>query len=385
MGITREIPRGGAMTQAPARRSIMMAFIDQAGWGGAELRPLAGDASSRSYVRLVRGAHTAMLMDQPRGAEMAACPPGASESDRRKLGYNAMARLAGPDCRPFAAVGHFLRGQGLSAPDTIAHDYANGFLLIEDLGDGRFADLIMSGQSERPLYETAIDVLAGLHSVRAPEVLPVPGGGDVALLPYDTLAMESEVHLLTEWFYPAATGRTLANDAQLAFSDAWRSALGQLEISEPVVVLRDYHAENLMWLEGRAGASRAGLLDFQDALAGSPAYDLISLTEDARRDVSAELGDAMTDRYVEHRRSLNSQFDEEAFRFAAALLATQRNTKIVGIFARLWKRDGKPRYTQFLPRMWGYLERDLSHPALGDLKGWFDKYIQREYRGTLGN
>ena len=385
MGITREIPGGGAMTQAPDRRSLMMTFIDEAGWSGAELRPLAGDASTRRYVRLVRGAHTAMLMDQPRGAEMPACPPGASQSDRRKLGYNAMARLAGPDCRPFAALSHFLRGQGLSAPDTIAHDYANGFLLIEDLGDGRFADLISSGQNERPLYETAIDVLAGLHSVRAPEVLPVPGGGDVSLLPYDTLAMETEVHLLTEWFYPAATGHTLANDALLAFSDAWRSALGQLKISDPVVVLRDFHAENLMWLENRAGASRAGLLDFQDALAGSPAYDLISLTEDARRDVSAELGDAMTRRYVKHRRSLSSQFDEEAFRFAAALLATQRNTKIVGIFARLWKRDGKPRYTQFLPRMWGYLERDLSHPALGDLKGWFDKYIQREYRGTLGN
>jgi N-acetylmuramate 1-kinase len=373
------------MTQDQTRHAPMMAFIDQAGWRGAELRPLAGDASTRRYVRLVRGSHSAMLMDQPRGVETLACPPGASEDERRQLGYNAMARLAGPDCRPFAALSDFLRRQNLSAPDIIAQDYENGFLLIEDLGDGRFADLILSGHNERPLYETAIDVLAELHQVRAPETLPVPGGGAVSLLRYDAVAMEAEVHLLTQWFYPAATGRVIESDALGAFGDAWRKALARLPARDPVVVLRDFHAENLMWLEHRSGVSRAGLLDFQDALAGSPAYDIISLTEDARRDVGIELADAMTRRYIDRRRSSSSQFDEEGFRFAAALLAAQRNTKIVGIFARLWKRDGKPRYTGFLPRMWGYLERDLSHPALGELKIWFDRHIPREYRGTLGN
>jgi aminoglycoside/choline kinase family phosphotransferase len=161
--------------------------------------------------------------------------------------------------------------------------------------------------------------------------------------------------------------------------------LAQLPTDKPVMVLRDYHAENLMWLDRRSGIARAGLLDFQDALAGSPAYDLISLVEDARRDVSVDLADAMTRRYVDLRRSADPRFDEEAFRFAAALLAAQRNTKIVGIFARLWKRDGKLRYTKFLPRMWGYLARDLSHPALGALKSWFDRHIPGAWRGTLGN
>ncbi len=368
------------------RQAQMTAFIEKAGWAGAELHPLTGDASTRRYVRLARRGGTAMLMDQPRGAETAACPPDASADERRKLGYNAMARLAGPDCRPFAAVAEHLRRLGLSAPEILAHDYANGFLLIEDLGDGRFADLIVDGEAERPLYETAIDTLLRLHQEAAPKRLAVPGAaGDVHLLGYDPVAMEAEVLLLPEWFYAAAAGKPLDASAREDYLAAWRPALARLPTENAVMVLRDYHAENLMWLPMRGGASRAGLLDFQDALAGSPAYDLISLTEDARRDVSVELADAMTRRYIAGRRASDAQFDEEAFRFAAALLAAQRNTKIVGIFARLWKRDGKPRYTQFLPRMWGYLARDLNHPALSPLKAWFDRHVPQAWRGTLGN
>ena len=367
------------------RADQMAAFIAKAGWGGAEQHPLTGDASTRRYVRLARRGATSMLMDQPRGAETAACPPGASGDERRKLGYNAMARLAGPDCRPFAAVSAHLRAQGLSAPEIIAHDYANGFLLIEDLGDGRFADLILGGEAERPLYETAIDTLVQLHQQRAPKTLRVPGADEVHLLAYDPVAMEAEVLLLTEWFYPAAAGKPIGEAARDDYVAAWRAALARLPTDSAVMVLRDYHAENLMWLAERPGPARAGLLDFQDALAGSPAYDLISLTEDARREVSVELAEAMTKRYIAARRAGNGAFDEEAFRFAAALLAAQRNTKIVGIFARLWKRDGKPRYTQYLPRMWGYLARDLNHPALSELKGWFDRHISSAWRGTLGN
>lgn len=367
------------------RAEQMQAFIAAAGWGGAELHPLAGDASTRRYVRLARRGHTAMLMDQPRGAETAACPPDASDAERRKLGYNAMARLAGPDCRPFAAVSAFLRKNGLSAPEILAHDYDAGFLLIEDFGDGRFADLIAGGKPERPYYEAAIDVLADFHRIQAPAALAVPGAGDVRLLGYDAVAMEAEVLLLSEWFYAAASGKPIGTAARDEFVGAWRQALGQLKTATPVVVLRDYHAENLMWLGERQGIARAGLLDFQDALAGSPAYDLISLTEDARREVSAELAGAMTARYIDLRRKADASFDEAGFRFAAALLAAQRNTKIVGIFSRLWKRDGKPRYTQYLPRMWGYLDRDLSHPALRELKAWFDRHIPREWRTTLGN
>ena len=368
-----------------ARQSQMLGFIEKAGWSGAELHPLTGDASTRRYVRLARRGHTAMLMDQPRGAEAAACPAEASADERRKLGYNAMARLAGPDCRPFAALSHYLRGRGFSAPEILAYDYDAGFLLIEDFGDGRFADLMAGGRAEPPFYETAIDALVELHAKPAPKTLDVPGAGACHLLGYDAAAMEAEVLLLPEWFVPAASGKTIAEDARAAFVAAWREALGHLKSSAPVVVLRDYHAENLMWLDDRAGIARAGMLDFQDALAGSPAYDLVSLLEDARRDVGVELADAMTRRYIGARKAREPGFDEQAFRFAAALLAAQRNTKIVGIFARLWKRDGKARYTKFLPRMWGYLERDLSHPALTTLRAWFDRHVPRTQRGTLGN
>ncbi|MCE9521416.1 MAG: phosphotransferase [Alphaproteobacteria bacterium] len=340
-----------------ARHGHMLRFIEHSGWAGAELQPLAGDASTRRYVRLVRNGRTAMLMDQPRGAETATCPPSASAQERRALGYNAMARLAGPDCRPFAALSHYLRGRGLSAPEVLAHDYELGFLLIEDFGDGRFADLIAGGRAERPLYEAAINALVDLHAQPAPSTLSVPGAGAVHLLGYDAVAMEAEVLLLPEWFIPAASGAPLSGEAREEYVAAWRGALAQLTERAPVVVLRDYHAENLMWMDQRTGIARAGLLDFQDALAGSPAYDLISLVEDARRDVSVDLAHAMTRLYIAARKSRETGFDEEAFRFAAALLAAQRNTKIVGIFARLWKRDGKPRYTAYLPRMWGYLDR----------------------------
>ena len=367
------------------REAQARAFLSRAGWNDAEVEALPGDASTRRYYRIRRGGTSLMLMDQPRGAETAACPPGATEAERIALGYNAMARLAGPDCRPFAAVSMFLRSAGLSAPEIIAHDYDQGFLLIEDYGTGRMADLITNGAPELPFYEAAVDALAHLHQTAAPSALPVPGDASKHLLGYDALAMLAEVRLLTEWFYPAATGNRLPADAQASFDAAWRSALAQLKVASPVIILRDYHAENIMWLPERSGVARAGLLDFQDALAGSPAYDLISLTEDARREVSPALAAAMTDRYVARRRADLASFDEEGFRFAAALLAAQRNTKIVGIFARLWKRDGKPRYTQYLPRMWRYLARDLSHPALSELRGWFDRHVPETYRGIPGN
>ena len=198
-------------TFSAARHDLMRQFVETAGWAGAELHPLIGDASSRRYVRLARRGHTAMLMDQPRGAETASCPPEASAEARRTLGYNAMARLAGPDCRPFAAVSQYLRGRGLSAPEILAHDYETGFLLIEDLGEGRFADLMAGGRAERPFYETAIDALVDLHAASAPRALSVPGAGEVHLLGYDAVAMEAEVLLLPDWFIPAASGAALGD------------------------------------------------------------------------------------------------------------------------------------------------------------------------------
>jgi len=365
------------------RKAQIDAFLTKAGWGKAERHPLPGDASTRRYIRIAERGKTAMLMDQPRGAETAAAPPGASDEQRRALGYNAIARLAGPDTRPFAALATHLKKSGLSAPDIIAHDYDQGFLLIEDFGDGRFADLMSGGSAAEPFYENAIDALLHLHRTPAPSALQVPSADALPLLAYDAMAMEIEVDLLPEWFYPAASGKKMSPDQRAEFLAIWRQAFTKLDLSKPVLVLRDYHAENLMWLDDRRGIARSGLLDFQDALAGSPAYDLISLTEDARREVAPELARKMTTRYMAGRKSADANFDVEKFKLAAALLAAQRNTKIVGIFSRLWKRDGKPRYTNYLPRMWRYLDRDLQHPELRDLKSWFDRTVPTEWRGTL--
>lgn len=358
------------------------AFLDHVGWADAERRPMPGDASTRRYIRLVHGPNAAMLLDQPQGAETAACPPDADEATRLKLGYNAVARLAGPNTRQFTAVAGALSGAGFSAPKVLAAHHARGLLLIEDLGDARYADIIAAGDAETPLYEAAVEVLARLHDLPAPQTMPVEGG-HAHLLPYDRLAMMAETELLPDWFFPAATGAPCPPAAREAYTRSWAAALASLSDLPPVLTHRDYHAENLMWLPDREGVARVGLLDFQDALAGPAAYDLVSLLEDARRDVSPELAEAMMTHYERLRARGGARFDTRAVRQDAAILAAQRNAKIIGIFARLWRRDGKPKYLGFLPRVWGYMARDLAHPAMAGLRGWFDAHIPPERRGAI--
>ena len=312
-----------------------------------------------------------MLMDQPQGAETPTAPPGASAEERRALGYNAVARLAGADCARFAAVADWLRGHGLAAPDIIAADHPQGFVILEDLGDALFADVLADGADERALYKAAVEVLAKIHAHDAPPAL----SPDKPLFDFDATALVAETDLLTEWFLPLALGRT-ATDAEVAEHRAlWRAALAGIGAARKVFVHRDYHAQNLLWLPQRDGVARVGLIDFQDAVAGSAAYDLISLTEDARRDVIPEIAEAATVHYLATMRAQGTPVEEAAFRREMAVMAAQRNAKIVGIFARLYKRDGKPRYLAYLPRVWGYLERDLAHPALADLRAWYDRVI----------
>jgi aminoglycoside/choline kinase family phosphotransferase len=365
------------------RAAEIDAFLSRVGWAHAAREPLLGDASTRRYIRLAHGANTAMLMDQPQGAETKACPPNASQAERMASGYNAVARLAGPDTGQFAGVAQRLLDMGLSAPRILAQDYPAGLLLIEDLGEARFADIILDGAPELPLYEAAIDTLAALHRHPAPDILPVPGAAQTHLLAYDTLAMRAEVALLTEWFFLAATGKPVQELAGREYLALWDDLLGKVRIGQPVMTLRDYHAENLMWLPERLGVARVGLLDFQDALAGPAAYDVISLLEDARRDVSPELAEAMMRRYERQRQDADARFDAGRFREEAAILSAQRNCKIIGIFARLWRRDSKPRYLAYLPRMWRYLQSDLAHPALSPIRGWFDTHVPQEWRGQL--
>ncbi|GMG82912.1 phosphotransferase [Paralimibaculum aggregatum] len=304
-------------------------FLDRAGWGAAALAPLAGDASARRYLRLAMGADRAVLMD---------APPAAGE-----------------DIRPFAAVTGWLRAAGLSAPEILAADAEAGLLLLEDLGDALLARVAAAESAAEPaLYAAAVDLLAA--------ALPTPPD---SLAPYDMAVLQREAGLALDW-YLAAGDVPPARDMRAEYEELLAEALATVAGARDTLVLRDYHAENLIWLPDRAGPARVGLLDYQDALAGHAAYDLVSLLEDARRDTAPELQAAMRARYLDARPDL----DRESFAAAYAALGAQRNLKIVGIFARLCLRDGKPRYLELIPRVWRHLARDLSHPALAPLADW---------------
>lgn len=359
------------------RTEAMLAFLARAGWGAAKHVPLPGDASTRRYIRLLLNGRPAMLMDQPQSAETPPAAANATPSERRALGYNAVARLAGADCARFVAVAHYLRAMGLSAPEIYAADPTNGFVLIEDLGNGLFADALTNGADERTLYLAAVEVLAKLHARPAPTLLPP----DKHLHAYDATALLAEVNLLAEWFFPVALGRHGSGAELEEHRELWRATLTPFLRTPPVFVHRDYHAQNLLWLPGRSNAARVGLIDFQDAVAGAKAYDLVSLIEDARRDVAPALGEAAAVHYLTAMREQGMPLDGAAFAEEMTVFAAQRNAKIVGIFARLFRRDGKPRYLSYLPRVWSYLNRDLEHPALAALKSWYDRAIPQDARG----
>jgi len=310
------------------------AFLADAGWDGAAIVPLAGDASFRRYFRVLDGGRRAVLMDAP--------PPHE-------------------DPRPFIAIAEHLLADGFAAPRILARDLEQGLVLIEDFGDLRVKEhLDEAPDAELAVYARAIDLLADLHTLPAADVPP-----------YDRAVYQREAGLLTEWYCPAI-GIDVDADG---YARAWDAVLPIVEqsASPTVTVLRDYHAENIMLIDGPASHG-LGLLDFQDALAGHPAYDLVSLLQDARRDVPVDVEAAMLAHY---KTVANPPADFDA---AYAVLGAQRNAKIIGIFTRLWKRDGKPRYLSYLPRMWSLLERDLQHPALAPVADWFAANIPADKR-----
>jgi N-acetylmuramate 1-kinase len=263
------------------------------------------------------------------------------------------------DPRPFISIARWLTDRGFAAPEILSEDLAEGLVLLQDFGDARLRETVDAApESELRLYEEAVDLLIRLGQHEAADIRP-----------YDLAEYQREAALLPEWYTPAVG---LEVDMQ-GYVDAWDAVLVPLLAGHtPVTVLRDYHAENIMLIEG---SESLGLLDFQDALAGHPAYDLVSLLQDARRDVAPELETAMLDRY----KRITGAGD--AFDIAYHVLGAQRNAKIVGIFTRLWKRDGKQRYPGLCPRVWGYLERDLRHPALKPVCDWFDANVPAEMRG----
>jgi aminoglycoside/choline kinase family phosphotransferase len=312
-------------------------FLNAHGWGGAAIRPLAGDASFRRYFRVHLQGRQAVLMDAPPDKE---------------------------DSRPFLSVGARLHALGFSAPQPLAVDLAQGLILLEDFGDDRVNPLLARQPGlETGIYETAVDILAELHRHPA---------GDVP--PYDQKELLREARLFPEWYLPAV-GVAEADGHDAAWAPLWPA----LFTHPPVMVLRDYHADNLMLLD-RPGLKRLGLLDYQDALAGHPAYDLASLLQDIRRVVSPALEAAMLDRYIAARLADDAAFDAAAFRTAYAILAAQRNIKILGVFTRLFVRDGKPAYPRFHPRLWELVTANLAHPALAPVAAWFDAHVPASAR-----
>ena len=312
-------------------------FLAANGWGGADIRPLAGDASFRRYFRVHRGDETAVLMDAPPQHE---------------------------DVGPFLKVANHLLERGFAPPRPLAVDREQGLLLLEDFGDDRVAPLLRrQPEREREIYEAAVDIAVRLSGEAAPADVP----------PYDAAALEREVRLFTDWYAPALDLDVDEAGFVAAWAQSWGAVLDE-SARAPVLVLRDYHADNLMVVPH---LRQLGLLDFQDALAGHRAYDLVSLLQDARRDVPAELEEAMLGRFM----AQAGISDREAFRGEYEVLGAQRNVKILGIFTRLWKRDGKPAYPAMHPRIWAYLERNLAHPALAPVRAWFDANVPSEARG----
>ena len=359
------------------REAARVAFLNEAGFATAAREPLPGDASTRRYerLRLASGA-TLMLMDQPPAAESRPCDPSWSPERRAAEGWNAMARLSAGRVEAFASVAAHLKSLGLSAPEVVALDPAQGLAVLEDLGDGLFARRIEAGAAETPLYEAAIDVLARLHETPPPARL-TGAGVEWPLLDYDAVALKAGADLFVEW-YPKLDPRVVVGEAARAEWDAlWGEVARRGGEAASAFAHRDYHAENLLWLDERTGPARVGLIDFQDAVRAHPSWDLHSLLHDARRDVSPELERAMLDRYF----ALRPAVEREAFLADYAALAALNEARILGIFARLIVRDGKPRYRAFLPRMWRWLGHDLKAPGLESLKAWFDRVVPEEARG----
>lgn len=353
------------------RDNLEKAFLEEAGWLAAHRAPITGDASTRSYQRLTLDGRNAILMNAPPAAESASCPPDATPSERALLGYNAEARLAGANLHAFTTLADILRGSGLHAPEIYAADADHGFALLEDLGDDLYARAIDRGAAEHDLYARAIDVLVHLHGTRLPQPIAV----DYTLLDYDETALMAEAGLLVEWYWPWLRGDKAPDAAVDAYRAAWRQMLSRLSAPH-TLVLRDYHAENILWLgqEGDSPLQRVGLIDFQDGLYGHGAYDLVSLAEDARRDVGEATVAMMLARYSEGR-DQSGEFDKAAFERDYAILAAQRNAKILGVFARLVVRDAKKRYEDFMPRVRRHFARDLARPEAAPLKEWIEDYM----------
>jgi tRNA threonylcarbamoyl adenosine modification protein YjeE len=342
-------------------------LVERCGWADAVRHPMLGDASViRSYERLVKPTgETALLMISP--------PRPVGPPVRRGKPYTTIAKLA-ETVHAFVAMDKGLRALGFSAPYIYGEDLEAGLLLIEDLGSEPFVD------DHGPIperYAEATRLLVKLHGTELPQVLPVAEGHDHAIPPYDLEALLIEVELLADWYVPHIIGTQLSGSARAELVNLWTDTLNEILAGPTTWTLRDFHSPNLIWMPEREGLQRVGLIDFQDAVLGPPAYDVASLLQDARVTVPPDLELKLIGLYARERKSADPAFDVSAFARAYAIMAAQRATKILGIFARLDRRDGKPHYLRHLPRIEAYLSRNLAHPALGRLKVWYETYLPR--------
>lgn len=356
------LPRGNWPDRI-ARALQIAGFLDAVGWAGARRVHLQGDASSRRYERLVEGGRSAILMDSPRK------PDGPPIRDGKP--YSRLAKLA-EDVVPFAAISLVLRAQHFSAPNILAHDLDRGLLLVEDFG-GEF--VVEDGKHVQERMEAAIDLLVELHTRALPAEIALENHTH-HVPPYDIEALMIELELLLDWYLPHMR-RAPTDEQRDVFLRHWHKVLTPVVDGEKTWVLRDYHSPNLMWLPDRDGVRRIGILDFQDTVIGHPAYDVVSLLQDARVDVAEAMEMSLLSRYVKSRRLGDPNFDPLAFASAYATLGAQRATKILGIFVRLAIRDGKQNYLKHIPRLIAYLDRDLSHPALAPLRDWYIQAVRK--------
>jgi tRNA threonylcarbamoyl adenosine modification protein YjeE len=359
-----EITGYGKAAAQVARLGALRRFLDGAGAIEAGRQRMPGDASTRSYARLIRDDATEILMNSPRRADGPAIYAGKS--------YSAAVHLA-EDVKPFVAIAGGLRERGFSAPAIRHADLDQGFLITEDFGHAG----VIEGDPPQPIaerYEAATDMLAALHRERLPDILLLTPQETYNIPVFDSDAWLVEIGLMLEWYMPDR-GTEPTPELRAEFVAMWRKLLAKPAAAVRTWVMRDFHSPNIIWLGERSGILRVGLIDFQDAVLGPAAYDLASLLQDARIDVPEQLELALLTRYIKARRTADENFDPAYFAELYAIMSAQRNTRLLGTFARLNRRDGKPQYLPHQPRIWTYLNRSLAHPALSGFREWYAAHV----------
>ncbi|KQU62701.1 tRNA threonylcarbamoyladenosine biosynthesis protein TsaE [Aminobacter sp. DSM 101952] len=352
-----------------ARSLAMRDFLVSADFGDARRARFTGDASARGYETVTpEGQAPLVLMNSPR---LVLGPPVRDGKPYAEIAHTAQTVAA------FVAIDRALAAGGVTVPGIVAHDLDQGFLLLEHLGTGAFLDPVGKPIAER--YAAAAELLAMIHGKQWDDRLEAAPGVVHQVPPFDRDALMIEVDLLVDWYVPAVTGAPASDALRDGYRAAWNAIFDRLADKQYGLVLRDYHSPNIIWRGEKKGFDRLGTVDFQDALIGPVAYDVASLAMDARVTVSPDIERTTVDAYVAARNTAGS-FDETAFREAYAIMAAQRNSKILGIFVRLDRRDGKPQYLKHLPRIRDYLHRALAHPALADLRDFYrDNRLLEEF------